>query len=190
VRYALGVKLAASARKRLVSIALQGLVLLVCWLLIGAYQTRRHVAASAVPAPVFTLRDLAGREVSLRDFAGKKVLLHFFATWCGVCRAELPSVRGVHANLDSDEVLIAVADDSDDVEALRGYAREHALKYPILLGTREVLAAYAVGAFPTNYYLNGDGTVDSSTAGLSTRIGMELRLLAASSGGARAAPGR
>lgn len=149
------------------------------WLAVGAYQTRRHVAASDAPAPGFTLTDLSGRPVSLASFRGKKVMLHFFATWCGVCKAELPSVRGVQRGLDEDEVLLAVAEDSDDVEALRRFARDHDLRYPILLGTREVLATYAVTAFPTNYYLNTDGTVSSSTTGLSTRVGMELRLHAA-----------
>lgn len=153
--------------------------MLVLWLVVGAYQTRRHVGGSDAPAPSFTLSDLSGRSVSLRDFRGKKVVLHFFATWCGVCKAELPSVRGVHGALEPDEVLLAIAEDSDDVEALRRFAAEHELTYPILLGTHEVLAAYGVSAFPTNYYLNADGTVSSSTTGLSTRVGMELRLLAA-----------
>lgn len=148
------------------------------WLAAGAYQTRRHVSASDAPAPAFTLSDLTGRPVSLASFRGKKVMLHFFATWCGVCKAELPSVRGVHGGLDEDEVLLAVAEDSDDVDALRRFARDHELRYTILRGTREVLAAYSVSAFPTNYYLNADGTVSSSTTGLSTRLGMELRLLA------------
>jgi len=59
------------------------------------------------------------------------------------------------------------------------FAVEHDLKYPILLATDEVLRAYAVDRFPTNYYLNGDGSVSSSSAGLSTLLGMKLRLLAA-----------
>jgi peroxiredoxin len=164
--------------RRLSTLLQIGVVLLV-WFAISAYQTRRHVAAKSGSAPSFTLTDLSGRSVSLRDFRGRKVMLHFFATWCGVCKVELPSMRGLQAGLDEDEVLLAIAEDSDDVEALRRFAQEHELRYPILLGTRAVLGAYAVGAFPTNYYLNADGSVSSSTTGLSTRLGMELRLLAA-----------
>lgn len=149
------------------------------WLLLGAYQTRRHISSHAGAAPDFTLTDLSGRTVALQDYRGKKVMLHFFATWCGVCKAELPSVRGVQNGLGDDEVLLAVAEDADDVAALQRFAREHHLEYPILLGRRDVLVAYAVSAFPTNYYLDADGTVSSSTTGLSTRIGMALRLFAA-----------
>jgi peroxiredoxin len=166
-------------RRHAGSVALNVLVLFAIWGLIGAYQTRRHVAHDGTPAPDFELRDLSGQSVSLSGLRGRKVVLHFFATWCGVCRAELPSVRSLHANLESDEALLAIAEDSDDVEALRAFALTHELEYPILLGTREVLRAYAVGAFPTNYYLNADGTVSSSTVGLSTRLGMALRLIVA-----------
>jgi peroxiredoxin len=85
----------------------------------------------------------------------------------------------VHRGLDEDEVLLGIAADSDDPEALRRFAREHGLEYPILLATDEVLRAYGVNKFPTNYYLNGDGSVSSSTVGLSTLVGMNLRLFAA-----------
>jgi peroxiredoxin len=163
-------------RDRRVAIGLQVLSVLGIWLAIGAYQTRRHVGTQA---PDFSLKDLSGRVVTLHDFRHRKVVLHFFATWCGVCKAELPSVRRVHASLDDDEVLLAIAEDSDDPEALRRFAREHDLRYPILLGTRKVLAAYGVSSFPTNYYLNGDGSVSSSTVGLSTLVGMQFRLLGA-----------
>ena len=104
------------------------------------------------------------------------MLIHFFATWCGVCRAELPSLRGLSRNLGPNETLLAIVEDSDDVEAVRRFAREHELSYPILLGTRETLRAYRVSSFPTNYYVNGDGSIQASTVGLSTRLGMAFRL--------------
>jgi peroxiredoxin len=153
-----------------------GQLALVVGLVFGmsAYQTRHHLRRE--PAPDFTLQDLAGNSRSLSQHRGKKVLIHFFATWCGVCRAELPSLRGLSQNLGPNETLLAIVEDSDDVEAVRRFAREHELTYPILLGTRETLRAYRVRSFPTNYYVNGDGSVQASSVGLSTRLGMAFRL--------------
>jgi peroxiredoxin len=168
-------------RDRRITALLQVLGVIAFYLAISAYQTRRHAGGDGAPAPAFTLLDLSGHKVSLADYRHKKVVLHFFATWCGVCKAELPSVRGVHRGLDADEVLLGVAADSDDPEALRRFAREHELTYPILLATDDVLRAYGVDNYPTNYYVNGDGSVSSSTVGLSTVFGMKLRLFAASS---------
>ena len=162
-----------------------GQLALVVGLIVGisAYQTRHHLGRE--PAPDFTLRDLAGSSVSLSQQRGKKVLLHFFATWCGVCRAELPSLRGLSQNLGPNEALLAIVEDSADVEAVRRFAREHELSYPILLGTRETLRAYRVGSFPTNYYVNGDGSVQGSTVGLSTRLSMAFRLFFTNAASAR-----
>ena len=73
-------------------------------------------------------------------------------------------------------MLVAVAEDSDDVEALRRFAREHELRYPILLGRRDVLSAYAVSAFPTNYYLNADGTVTTPPLAVTLDAAYRFRL--------------
>jgi peroxiredoxin len=164
------------------SSAVQGIGVLAFVFAVGAYQTRKHLRAQI--APDFALTALSGQHVSLADFRGKKVLLHFFATWCGVCRLELPSLRGLAQHLAPDEVLVAVVEDSTDVEAVRRFAREHELSYPILLGSPEVIRAYRVNAFPTNYFVNGDGTIAGSTVGLSTRLGMATHLWLTHAGGA------
>lgn len=166
------------ARKRSVSLLLHVAVLFGAWLAVGAYQTRRHLASNETPAPAFELADLDGRRVSLAEFRGKRVLVHFFATWCGVCKLELPSLRSLHESLsnDGDAVLLAVVEDNDDVDAVRRFASEHDLRYPILLGSDAVIAAYRVNAYPTNYYLRTDGSISSTSVGLSTRLGMSARL--------------
>jgi thiol-disulfide isomerase/thioredoxin len=44
-------------------------------------------------SPNFTTHDLSGNKVSLSDFRGRPVLLSFWATWCTVCRDELPALQ-------------------------------------------------------------------------------------------------
>jgi peroxiredoxin len=166
-----------------VSLLVQGAFLVMFVAAVGAYQTRRHLRARV--APDFVLQELSGRSVRLADYRGKKVLLHFFATWCGVCRLELPSLRSLARNLGPDEALLAVVEDSSDVDAVRRYAREHDLDYPILLGSPDVIRAYRVTVFPTNYFLNGDGSIDRSSVGLSTRLGLGARLWLADAGSAQ-----
>ncbi|ANI88656.1 hypothetical protein A9P82_04760 [Arachidicoccus ginsenosidimutans] len=45
----------------------------------------------------FTLNDVNNKPVSLADYKGKYVLLDFWASWCGPCRAENPTIKGLYA---------------------------------------------------------------------------------------------
>ena len=44
-------------------------------------------------SPDFTTSDLSGRKISLSGFGARPVLLSFWATWCTVCRDELPALQ-------------------------------------------------------------------------------------------------
>jgi peroxiredoxin len=92
-----------------------------------------------------------------------------------VCRVENSTLNALYAALGPDQVLLTVVAD-DDAGALRAFKREHGHRYPVLLGTREVLAAYGVSAFPTNYVIDTSGRVSSHTVGISSELGLRARL--------------
>lgn len=155
--------------------ALQAALLVAVVWAVSAWQTRSHLGSRAL-APDFALRDLDGKQVRLADLRGKRVLLHFWATWCGVCKLEPDALNAVHDRLGPDEVLLGVVADSDEPAEVRRFVEEHGVRYPVLLADDAVLAAYRVGAFPTNYFIAPDGTISASTVGLTTRFGMWARM--------------
>ncbi len=68
--------------------------------------------AMPTPAPDFVALDHQGKKVKLSDFRGKVVLLNFWASWCGVCKTEKPSIKAMADNLSSDDfVVITLASD-------------------------------------------------------------------------------
>ena len=52
------------------------------------------------------LSTLDGEAVALESYRGKTVLLNHWATWCGPCVAEMPSLAALHDSIDRDDVAI------------------------------------------------------------------------------------
>jgi thiol-disulfide isomerase/thioredoxin len=57
-------------------------------------------------SPNFTTHDLSGKKISLSDFRGRPVLLSFWATWCTVCRDELPALQRLQGQYRSDGLAV------------------------------------------------------------------------------------
>src|SRR5262245_55965702 len=71
------------------------------------------IAAQPQPAPAAEFKTAAGKRLTLADFRGRVVLLNIWATWCGPCRSEMPSLdrlQGQHRN-DGLAVLTVSVDD-------------------------------------------------------------------------------
>src|SRR5438132_10388133 len=70
----------------------------------------RNVVKLGEPAPNFQLPDLNGQLVALSDLHGKVVLLNFWATWCGPCRVEMPTMEQLYRTFSrKDFEILAVS---------------------------------------------------------------------------------
>lgn len=156
-------------------IALQALVIVVGYVVISTWRDS-SLLGSGHPAPTFTLAGTTGEMVSLERLRGKRVMLHFWATWCGVCEAEISTLNELHASLGDDEALLTIVDPSTDLKDVQQFVRDHGIGYPVLAGTAAVRRQYGVTSFPTNYFVTAEGNIHSSNAGLSTGVGMRTRL--------------
>jgi cytochrome c biogenesis protein CcmG, thiol:disulfide interchange protein DsbE len=78
-----------------------GVVVLLALLLGAGWMVRDRFLPVDVGsrAPSFTATDLQGRPVKLEDLRGQVVLLNIWATWCGPCRDEMPSMERLHREL-------------------------------------------------------------------------------------------
>ncbi len=112
----------------------------------------------ASPASDFTLDDLAGGQASLSDYYGSWVVLTFFATWCGPCRSELPTLERLHRQRAADGVVVLGVSIDDPGNPLEEFVAQLQLTFPILWDkTKQVGAAYRASSIPISYLVSPEG---------------------------------
>ena len=119
------------------------------------------------PAPDLKAKDVNGTELSLEAYKGKVVLLNFWATWCGPCRAEIPSLIRIQEAYKDRLQIIGMDVDDDDEEQLRAFVKEKGINYPVAMTSGPVRLAYGgIAALPTMFIVNRDGKVVQKHVGL------------------------
>ncbi len=108
----------------------------------------------------FTLKDPSGGTVRMADFKGKVVMLNFWGTWCPPCRKEIPALMEVQtAYRDQGFVVLGVAFE-DTAEAVRAYAAEMAINYPLAMAQDDFEDAYGpVYGLPLSLFVARDGSI-------------------------------
>lgn len=151
-----------------------GLVIFVIILGVRAYQQRD--LPSVVPPDVAGV-SLQGDQVSLADFRGKPLLLHFWATWCGVCRAEQGSIDALAQTLP----VLSIASQSGSASQVKRYTDEHGVKVRVLVDETNALArSFNIRSFPTTFVLDANGVIRFSEVGYTTELGLRARMWLAS----------
>ncbi len=93
-------------------------------------------SASARPQVArFSLEDLKGRRVKLSSHKGEVLVVSFWATWCVPCKQELKQLGKLRKKLKKRgfEVLAISVDGPETFSEVRGFARRHRLKMPVLV---------------------------------------------------------
>ena len=119
-----------------------------------ASQLPRNFILHDAPKPIAEVRfeDGQGKALSLADFRGKVVLLNVWATWCGPCRREMPSLDRLQGLLGGDDFqVVPLSIDRAGVAVVRKFYTEVGLrKLPIYIDTAgtatRVLATVGVPA--------------------------------------------
>ena len=114
----------------------------------------------------FTLKTLEGRTVSLKDYRGKVVFLNFWATWCGPCRMEMPSMQKLWQDFKEEDFVILAIDIQEEGKLVSSFMKERNLSFPVLLdGKGKTARSYGVRGIPTTFFLNPKGETIGKAVG-------------------------
>jgi peroxiredoxin len=85
-------------------------------------------------APDFTINEAGGKSYKLSDLKGKVVMLQFTASWCSVCRTEMPFIEKEIWQAKKGEGLQLIGIDRDEpVEKVLRFKKDIAVTYPLAL---------------------------------------------------------
>ena len=83
--------------------------------------------------PDFSMSTINGKTVKMSDLKGKVVMLQFTASWCGVCRKEMPHIETEiwKEHQDNPNFALFGIDLDEPIEKVKEFARQVPVTYPL-----------------------------------------------------------
>ncbi|MGB9649010.1 MAG: TlpA disulfide reductase family protein [Stellaceae bacterium] len=113
------------------------------------------------PAPEVSLADPTGQTVELSGLRGKPVIVNLWATWCGPCLREMPSLERLQSRLGERIAVLAVSEDRGGDKAVEPFIAKLGLKsVKVYLDPKsEVGHAFGARGLPTSFLIDREGKV-------------------------------
>ena len=124
----------------------------------------KHKVKIGDMAPDFTIQFLDGTKQKLSEHRGKVIMLQFTASWCSVCRKEMPFIeKEIYSVLKSnDNFLLIGIDLKEDKATIEKFKKATGITYPLVLDTDGKifeLYAEAEAGVTRNVIIDKDGKV-------------------------------
>lgn len=123
------------------------------------------------------IRDLNGNTVDMNDLKGKVIFLNLWATWCGPCRAEMPSIQNLYNSVDRDKIAFVML--SLDQEETQGriskYIDDKQLTLPVYLPAGPLPKQLRVSTIPTTFIIGRDGKIKTRKTGMANYDNDDMR---------------
>ncbi len=124
-------------------------------------QKREFVKNGSAALPFeLPLADGTGYLSLEKDLAGKVVLLNFWATWCGPCLEEMPSLGRLNAKLSAKGLSVVAVSEDDLAQLPADFAKKEAIVFPVLYDAgHRVANEWGTLKYPETYIIGRDGKV-------------------------------
>lgn len=112
------------------------------------------------PTPSLKLTDLQGQEHDLNDYKGSIVLVQFWATYCGPCRKEMPSMNKMIKKMGDTPFKILAVDMGETKEEVTQFVNQVKPEFTILMDEAgKSIGEWQVFAAPSNFIIDPEGKI-------------------------------
>lgn len=111
-------------------------------------------------APNFKLNNTDGEAFELDSTRGQWVFLHFWASWCGPCREEMPTIQKLFEKVDSEKLKIVMINTAEDEDTIFTFLAGISVEVDTLMDTDgEVTEVWKPRGLPTTFLIDPQGKV-------------------------------
>ena len=115
----------------------------------------------------FKIKDLNGTVIDFKDFKGKTIFLNVWATWCGPCRVEMPSIQKLYDKVDKENIvfIMLAVDDRKHFDKVVNFVKEKEYTFPVYVPHEFLPDQLMVRTIPTTFVINSDGKIATKETG-------------------------
>lgn len=115
---------------------------------------------SGYPSPATNLTDLDGEPYHLAEQRGAWVFVHFWASWCGPCRKEMPAIQNMNNILQSEGLKIALINTAEDEDTVFSFLSAYAPNLrPLMDRDGQITEKWQPRGLPATYLVDPHGRV-------------------------------
>jgi thiol-disulfide isomerase/thioredoxin len=114
----------------------------------------------------FTLQDVDGEKFELEDARGNWVFLHFWASWCGPCRQEMPAIQQLADALTADSFQIVMINTAEDEDTIFEFLASIGVELNSLMDADgQVTERWKPRGLPTTFLISPKGEIKYQAIG-------------------------
>ena len=108
--------------------------------------------------PAFRLHTLQGLSIDSNALAGRVLILNFWATWCGPCKEEMPSLERLRRKFSPEQLQILAVTTDIRPREIESFWKQLDLHFEVVLDEQEELSqALMVRNLPTTVIVDAQG---------------------------------
>jgi len=106
----------------------------------------------------WSIIDLNGKTIEARDLRGKVVFLNIWATWCGYCIKEMPSIHALSESmLGSDVVFVILSEES--IKTVELFVKKKNWSLPVYVTAEGLPPVLRTRGIPATFIINRRGEI-------------------------------